>query len=143
MNDSFSNIFHHLLIHLLTQFLLPYVIYSVIYIIILYSLSKLTELSELILSYNNFSTGLPSVIGELTTLKVLHLEWCQLADLPVRYVHCIYKFIHLLVDTQLLLPYMLFTLSVIYIIILYSLSKLTELSELILSYNSFKELYFL
>ena len=80
------------------------------YIIILYSLSKLTELSELRLSLNNFNTGLPNVIGELTTLKVLHLDRCQLVDLPVRYVQCIYKFIHLLVDTQLLLPYMLFIL---------------------------------
>ena len=57
---------------------------------ILYSLTKLTELSDLILSGNPFSKGVPSIIGELTTLKVLHLSNCQLVDLPVRYVQCIY-----------------------------------------------------
>ena len=115
------NIYKFIYLHVDTQLLLPYniyVIYSVIYIIILYSLSKLTELSELILSKNNFSTGVPSVIGELTTLKVLHLDYCQLVDLPVRYVQCIYKFIHLVVYTQLLLPYMLFTLQ--YILLYYT-----------------------
>ena len=63
------------------------------YVIILNSLSKLTELSELRLTRNNFSKGLPSVVEELSTLKVLHLDGCQLVELPVRYVHCIHKFI--------------------------------------------------
>ena len=71
-----------------------YIIYFVIYIIILYSLSKLTELSKLSLSINDFNKGVPSVIGELTTLKVLHLMECQLGDISERYAQCIYKFIY-------------------------------------------------
>ena len=63
------------------------------YVIILYSLSKLTELSELRLRRNNFSKGLPSAVGELSALKVLNLVACKLVELPVRYVQRKQKFI--------------------------------------------------
>ena len=57
-----------------------------IIIALLYSLSKLKELSELVLHGNEFTGGLPSVIGELRTLKVLHIDLCKLVELPIWYV---------------------------------------------------------
>ena len=48
------------------------------------SFSKLTELKVLNLSDNNFSDGLPDVIGQLTSLNTLNLKKCKLSTLPVR-----------------------------------------------------------
>ena len=53
-----------------------------IWCFILSSLSKLSQLRELYLIYNNFREGLPSVIEELTSLEVLNLQWCKLQTLP-------------------------------------------------------------
>ena len=61
-------------------------------IVLLYSISKLTKLSELYFRDSNFSDGLPSVIGEITTLKTLSLDWCKLVDLPMRCVHPLYLY---------------------------------------------------
>ena len=59
--------------------------------ILLFSLSKLTQLQELDLSgkphssYNNdFSSGSISVIGEMTSLIKLNLNGCRLRELPQR-----------------------------------------------------------
>ena len=49
---------------------------------ILSSLSKLSQLKELHLDYNDFTGGLPSVIEELTSLEELSLENCKLQTLP-------------------------------------------------------------
>ena len=51
-------------------------------IFIFSSLSKLSQLEVLNLCYNDFSGGLPSVIGELTRLKELDLDRCNIKDLP-------------------------------------------------------------
>ena len=51
-------------------------------IFIFSSLSKLSQLEVLNLNYNDFSEGLPSVIGELTRLKELNLDRCNIKDLP-------------------------------------------------------------
>ena len=48
------------------------------------SLGKLTELKVLYLGDNNFSGGLPDVIGQLTSLNRLNLERCNLSTLPER-----------------------------------------------------------
>ena len=56
---------------------------SIMIICILYSLSKLTELKVLDLEGNNFSDGLPDVIGQLTSLNTLNLGGCNLSTLPV------------------------------------------------------------
>ncbi|XP_067947165.1 malignant fibrous histiocytoma-amplified sequence 1 homolog [Watersipora subatra] len=47
-----------------------------------FSLSSLTQLKGLALTGNNFKEGLPEVVGTLTTLTELLLDWCQLQDLP-------------------------------------------------------------
>ena len=45
-------------------------------------LAKLNRLTELDLCSNNFSQGLPGVVGQLRNLKVLKLDWCHLTGLP-------------------------------------------------------------
>ncbi|XP_067947187.1 uncharacterized protein [Watersipora subatra] len=46
------------------------------------SLSSLTQLEELVLSYNKFKEGLPEVVGALKSLSELRLISCKLQDLP-------------------------------------------------------------
>ena len=53
-----------------------------------HSLRKLSKLEVLSLKGNDFSKGLPAVLVELTSLEVLSLEKCDMADLLPRYVHC-------------------------------------------------------
>lgn len=60
----------------------PLCIYYILYIYC--SLSSLTQLKVLELSFNNFSDNLPSVITNITSLSHLHLSSCQLVDLPDR-----------------------------------------------------------
>ena len=48
------------------------------------SISKLSQLRELHLSYNELTESLPSVIGELTRLEELYLPQCNIKDLPAR-----------------------------------------------------------
>ena len=64
-----------------------------LHIILLFSLSKLTQLQELDLSHNSFftsstdfSSGSISVIGDMTSLIKLNLSGCKLRELPQRYV---------------------------------------------------------
>ncbi|XP_067944838.1 malignant fibrous histiocytoma-amplified sequence 1 homolog [Watersipora subatra] len=45
-------------------------------------LKSLKRLKVLTLDFNNFSAGLPPVIGEIGTLEILLLRNCQLTDLP-------------------------------------------------------------
>ena len=54
--------------------------------VIYYSLCSLKHLQVLDLSYNDFSNGLPSVVGKITTLNTLELRHCRLKELPQRYV---------------------------------------------------------
>ena len=48
-------------------------------------MGALTNLKELDLSKNDFSTGLSDVIGDLTSLETLNLQRCRLSELPSRY----------------------------------------------------------
>jgi Leucine-rich repeat (LRR) protein len=52
------------------------------YIIYYCRLGSLHKLEELDLEGNNFSAGLPPVVGKLTTLKSLDLERCKLINIP-------------------------------------------------------------
>ena len=52
-----------------------------------YRLSSLKKLKVLDVGGNNFSHGLPTVITEITSLETLHLNNCQLSELPERYKH--------------------------------------------------------
>ena len=61
-------------------------IYLLCTFVIYYSLCLLKHLQVLDLSDNDFSDGLPSVVGEITTLTTLDLFDCKLKDLPQRYV---------------------------------------------------------
>ena len=53
---------------------------------ICYSLTKLYQLTTLHLDKNDFSKGMPEVIGHMTSLKVLRMINCKLNDLPQRLV---------------------------------------------------------
>ena len=53
---------------------------------ICYSLTKLYQLTTLHLDKNDFSKGMPDVIGQMTSLKVLRMINCKLNDLPQRLV---------------------------------------------------------
>ena len=63
------------------------VFYSFCIFAVYYSLCSLKHLQVLDLSYNDFSDGLPSVVGEITTLNTLNLSGCKLKDIPQRYVY--------------------------------------------------------
>ena len=47
-----------------------------------HSLKKLTQLEELNLSGHRLDTESISVIGDMVSLRILHLENCQLEGLP-------------------------------------------------------------
>ena len=54
-------------------------------IYVFYSLAQLTHLKRLNLDKNDFSSGVPAVIGELASLEELELWRCNIEDLPARY----------------------------------------------------------
>jgi len=49
-----------------------------------YSISQLTNLKVLEMSFNDFSAGLPDIISSLLSLEKLELTYCKLQTLPKR-----------------------------------------------------------
>ena len=54
--------------------------------LICYSLTRLNQLKNLYVDNNDFSKGMPDVIGQITSLSELLMRNCKLTDLPQRLV---------------------------------------------------------
>jgi len=51
-----------------------------------YSMSNLKNLETIYMSWNRFSEGLPDVFTSMTTLRELHMQYCELPTLPEMFV---------------------------------------------------------